>query len=223
VTIEKKLALGRSARKEVGWRKVHRKQKAESTLVRERERSEPDWKHGSSRKAMTLLVRGRRLVAGLNPERRVNEIGRREADAPPSQRSSPLSTTRKQTRGNKGSDAPRSASKRKASSRPCPQGNGHPRRSKLTIAHPDAAGIDVGARVHYVAVPEGRAEPSVRSFGAYTAQLEELVQWLKTCGITTVAMESTGVYRDCVVPEARSRRLGSVVGRCAASQACAGP
>jgi hypothetical protein len=72
VTIEKKLALGRSARKEVGWRKVHRKQKAESTLVRERERSEPDWKHGSSRKAMTLLVRGRRLVAGLNPERRVS-------------------------------------------------------------------------------------------------------------------------------------------------------
>jgi transposase len=105
-----------------------------------------------------------------------------------------MSTTRKQSRGKKGSDAPRSASKRNASGRPCPQGNGHPQRSKLTIAHPDAAGIDVGARVHYVAVPEGRAEPSVRSFGAYTAQLDELVQWLKSCGITTVALESTGVY-----------------------------
>ena len=35
---------------------------------------------------------------------------------------------------------------------------------------------------------------SVRSFGAYTAQLDELVQWLKDCGIKTVAMESTGVY-----------------------------
>jgi transposase len=75
-----------------------------------------------------------------------------------------------------------------------PAGKGHPRRSNLTLAHPDAAGIDVGAQVHYVAVPEGRAEPSVRSFGAYTAQLEELVQWLKGCGIKTVAMESTGVY-----------------------------
>ena len=35
---------------------------------------------------------------------------------------------------------------------------------------------------------------SVRSFGAYTGQLDELVQWLKDCGIKTVAMESTGVY-----------------------------
>ncbi len=52
----------------------------------------------------------------------------------------------------------------------------------------------MGSRVHYVAVPEGRAEVSVRSFGAYTAQLDELAQWLKDCGITTVAMESTGVY-----------------------------
>jgi transposase len=45
-----------------------------------------------------------------------------------------------------------------------------------------------------VAVPEGRAECPVRSFGAYTAQLDALVQWLTSCGIQTVAMESTGVY-----------------------------
>ncbi|HEY9805929.1 MAG TPA: IS110 family transposase, partial [Candidatus Obscuribacterales bacterium] len=43
-------------------------------------------------------------------------------------------------------------------------------------------------------MPEGRAERSVRSFGAYTAQLDELVQWLKECGVKTVAMESTGIY-----------------------------
>jgi hypothetical protein len=83
---------------------------------------------------------------------------------------------------------------RKARGRQSKQSKGSQRRSKLTIAHPDAAGIDVGARVHYVAVPEGRAEPPVRSFGAYTAQLDELVQWLKACGVKTVAMESTGVY-----------------------------
>jgi transposase len=110
-----------------------------------------------------------------------------------------MTTARKQPRGKKGSDAPRSASKRKASKKGrSPRGHG-PRRKgspppSLTIAHPDAAGIDVGARVHHVAVPEGRAEPPVRSFGAYTAQLEELVRWLQSCGITTVAMESTGVY-----------------------------
>jgi hypothetical protein len=51
-----------------------------------------------------------------------------------------------------------------------------------------------GAHHGYVAVPEGRAEVSVRSFGADTAQLDELAQWLKDCAITTVALESTGVY-----------------------------
>jgi len=105
-----------------------------------------------------------------------------------------MSTARKQREEKKGSDAQRSASKRKARDSHCQQGDGNRRRSKLTITNPDAAGIDVGARIHYVAVPEGRAEVSVRSFGAYTAQLDDLVQWLKDCRIKTVAMESTGVY-----------------------------
>jgi transposase len=102
-----------------------------------------------------------------------------------------MSTARQQQ---KGSGAQRSASKRKARGSRRQQGEGNQRRSKLTITHPDAAGIDIGAQAHYVAVPEDRAEVSVRSFGAYTAQLDELVQWLKDCGIKTVAMESTGVY-----------------------------
>ena len=45
-----------------------------------------------------------------------------------------------------------------------------------------------------VAVPEGRDEVSVREFGTFTADLEALADWLKQCGVTTVAMESTGVY-----------------------------
>jgi hypothetical protein len=118
-----------------------------------------------------------------------------------------MSTARQPRKQTPGSHAQRSAPKRKASDRHSPPGKGNRRGSDLTVKNPDAAGIDVGARVHYVAVPEGRAEPSVRSFGAYTAQLDELVQWLKSCGIQTVAMESTGVYRDCVVPEARRGRL----------------
>jgi transposase len=58
----------------------------------------------------------------------------------------------------------------------------------------NAAGIDIGSECHMVAVPEGRAEVSVREFGTFTADLEALVAWLKKCGVTTVAMESTGVY-----------------------------
>ena len=73
-----------------------------------------------------------------------------------------MSTARKQREGKKGSDAHRSASKRKARGSHCQQGEGNRRRSKLTITSPDAAGIDIGAQVHYVAVPEDRAEVSVR-------------------------------------------------------------
>jgi transposase len=142
---------------------------------------------------MKLMVRWRRLAVAINPERRVVK-GRREADAQPSQRKTTMSTAAQAPQGKKGSDAPRSASKRKARGSQRPQGAGHRRRSRLTIKNPDAAGVDIGSRVHYAAVPEGRAEVSVRSFGTYTAQLDELVQWFKDCGIKTVVMESTGVY-----------------------------
>src|ERR1700704_5934238 len=58
----------------------------------------------------------------------------------------------------------------------------------------NAAGIDIGAEQHLVCVPEGRAEVSVRQFGAFTADLQALADWLAQCGVTTVVMESTGVY-----------------------------
>ena len=58
----------------------------------------------------------------------------------------------------------------------------------------NAAGIDVGARKHYVAVPEDRDEHPVQVFEPFTPDLIEMVQWLKQCGIDTVVMESTGVY-----------------------------
>ena len=67
---------------------------------------------------------------------------------------------------------------------------------ELRHVHLDAAGIDVGAGSHYVAIPPGRDPEGrdVREFGAFTADLYTLVEWLRRCGIKTVAMESTGVY-----------------------------
>lgn len=59
---------------------------------------------------------------------------------------------------------------------------------------PDAAGIDIGSKTHYVAVPEDRCEEPVRNFGCLTPELHQMAQWLKSCGIATVAMEATGVY-----------------------------
>lgn len=57
-----------------------------------------------------------------------------------------------------------------------------------------AAGIDVGSASHFVAVPEGSDEQSVREFSSFTSDLHELANWLEKCGVETVAMESTGVY-----------------------------
>ena len=62
------------------------------------------------------------------------------------------------------------------------------------LLHPDAAGVDLGSREHWVAVPQDRAPQPVRCFGTFTPDLEALAQWLKECRISTVAMEATGVY-----------------------------
>jgi transposase len=64
----------------------------------------------------------------------------------------------------------------------------------LQLVHPDAAGIDIGNESHYVAVPPDRDNQSVRHFGCTTAELRTMADWLKRCGIRTVAMQSTGVY-----------------------------
>jgi transposase len=65
---------------------------------------------------------------------------------------------------------------------------------ELAVVHPNAAGIDIGSSSHYVAVPAHRCEHTVREFGNCTADLMSLAQWLKQCGVDTVAMESTGVF-----------------------------
>ena len=66
--------------------------------------------------------------------------------------------------------------------------------SRMPMINAQAAGIDVGASQHYVAVPPDRDEQPVRRFGAFTEDLHALAKWLRQCGVTTVAMESTGVY-----------------------------
>jgi len=63
----------------------------------------------------------------------------------------------------------------------------------MDVLRPDAAGIDIGARSIYVALPPDRNQP-VRKFETFTSDLYLLAQWLEDNGITTVAMESTSVY-----------------------------
>jgi transposase len=65
---------------------------------------------------------------------------------------------------------------------------------QLSTVYPLAAGIDVGATAHVVAVPPERDDRPVRTFPSFSADLHRLAKWLGEVGITTIAMESTGVY-----------------------------
>ena len=82
------------------------------------------------------------------------------------------------------------------------QGGGQQRRRRSSRVRPaqleqlnlNAAGIDVGATEHWVVVPPDRDAQPVQRFGAFTADLYVLAEWLRQCQIDTVVMESTGVY-----------------------------
>jgi len=96
-------------------------------------------------------------------------------------------------------------------------------RSLKTI-QPNAAGIDLGSREHWVAVPpQEDGTPNVQRFGTTTPELLRLADWLQTQGVVTVAMESTGVYwiplyeildsRGFEVVLANARQIHNVPGR----------
>jgi len=78
-------------------------------------------------------------------------------------------------------------------------GDRRPRKGEKDVPHfqhlnPHAAGIDVGSQSHFVAVPEGADENPVREFSCFTGDLNRMADWLRDCGVKTVAMESTGIY-----------------------------
>lgn len=62
------------------------------------------------------------------------------------------------------------------------------------IIYPNAAGIDISSKEHYVSVNPESAEKSIRSFGCFTEDLHAIATWLKECNVDTVAMEATGIY-----------------------------
>ncbi len=87
----------------------------------------------------------------------------------------------------------------------------------------DAAGLDIGASEIWVAVPPDRDPNPVRAFSTYTPDLNALAAWLTTCRVTSVAMESTGVYwipifelleaRGCEVYLVNASHIKNVPGR----------
>ncbi|MEQ1531811.1 MAG: transposase, partial [Methylococcales bacterium] len=97
------------------------------------------------------------------------------------------------------------------------------KRKIFEVTHPNAAGIDIGASSHYVAVPADRDDRPIREFPSFTEDLHALADWLAACGVDTVAMESTGVYwiplfellesRGFTVYLVNARHVKSVPGR----------
>jgi transposase len=67
-------------------------------------------------------------------------------------------------------------------------------RHVFELKHPNAAGIDIGSASHFVAVPPDRDDSPVREFKSFTEDLVALADWLSTCGVDSIAMESTGIY-----------------------------
>ena len=67
-------------------------------------------------------------------------------------------------------------------------------RPELKPVNVGAAAIDIGSKMHMAAVNPASTDASVRSFGTFTHDLHDLADWFKACGVTSVAMESTGVY-----------------------------
>jgi len=68
------------------------------------------------------------------------------------------------------------------------------RENELDMINPNAAGIDIASQIHFACVPKDRDEHNIKKFGSFTQDLHEMAQWLQKCNITTVAMESTGIY-----------------------------
>jgi transposase len=64
----------------------------------------------------------------------------------------------------------------------------------LEVVHRNVAGIDVGNKSHFVSVAPGTDAQPVREFGSWTADLRRMAEWLQSCGVQMVVMQSTGVY-----------------------------
>jgi transposase len=67
-------------------------------------------------------------------------------------------------------------------------------KSGFPILYPNAAGIDIASREHYVAVPPEADPQPIRCFGCFTEDLHAIADWLLACKVDTVAMEATGIY-----------------------------
>ena len=70
----------------------------------------------------------------------------------------------------------------------------HGRPTTICKIRDHAAAVDIGATEHWICVDPALTEQPIRRFGAFTEDLITAVAWLQSLGVTSVAMEATGVY-----------------------------
>src|SRR5580692_5155326 len=85
----------------------------------------------------------------------------------------------------------------------------------LEVRHPDAAGIDIGGKEHWVAISPERDEQPVRCFDCFTSDLEQMADWLAARGVRSVV--------DAGVGDSAAARDGGLPGECPAHQESARP
>ena len=83
------------------------------------------------------------------------------------------------------------------------------RKLAMDIINPNAAGIDIGSRSHFVAINQEHSD--VREFGVYAENMKELVNWLLDNGVKTVAMESTGSYWQNLYAELQNSNIDVIL------------
>ena len=62
----------------------------------------------------------------------------------------------------------------------------------MAMVNPGAAAIDIGSTMHMAAINPSADDKPVRAFGTFTVDLHAMARWFMECGVTSVAMESTG-------------------------------
>jgi|GEM_PF-2300027 len=75
----------------------------------------------------------------------------------------------------------------------------------LKMVNPHAVAIDIGSTMHMAAVNPGATDMPVRAFGTFTRDLHDLADWFRSCGVTSVVMDSTGVSWFCKLRRCCSR------------------
>ena len=101
---------------------------------------------------------------------------------------------------------------------------------QVTVVHPNAGGLDIGAREIWASAPPSDGLERVKCFGTFTPDLHQLADWLVKCDVDTVVMESTGIYwipifelleaRGLVVYLVNARHVKNVPGRKSDYQDC---